>query len=318
MATNAGIMGASRLAYSMGQHRQLPAFLFKLHRKYNTPYVAIMTFCGVAVFLLLLGIVWRDIFVKLATIYAFASVLNFSFAHLSIIVLRFREPGHERPFKIPMNLKIMGGEIPIPSAIGLIGNTLVWVILAAGEAWARVTGIIWMAVGFAGYIIFRKIQKIPVMEAVTIERIVEAAYQPLDFYDIIVPTVGDLDASMIQTACKIALRDKSRILAVYVIEVPMTLPLDAKMTAEREKGEKALDQAEIIGKEYGVAVDTKLVQARSAGKAIVEEAIKRKSDLIMLGQPDKHEVNEIIGGKTINYVAQNAPCKVLINIAEKS
>jgi nucleotide-binding universal stress UspA family protein len=103
-----------------------------------------------------------------------------------------------------------------------------------------------------------------------------------------------------------------------VIEVPMTLPLDAKMLVEKDKGEKALDQAEMIAKEYGVPVDTKLVQARSAGKAIVEEAIKRKSDLIMLGQPGKHDVAEIIGGKTINYVAQNAPCKVLINIAEKS
>jgi nucleotide-binding universal stress UspA family protein len=115
----------------------------------------------------------------------------------------------------------------------------------------------------------------------------------------------------------VALRDKSRVLAMYVIEVPMTLPLNANMPAEKEKGEKALDQAEMIGKEYGINVDTKLVQARSAGTAIVEEAAKRKADLIMLGHAGKTKIEEMMGGKTANYVAKNAPCRVVMSIGEK-
>ncbi len=318
IATNAGIMGASRLSYSMGQFRQIPDFIFKLHRKYNTPYVAIILFSAAAIVLMLSGIFIKDIFIKLASLYSLSSVLIFALAHLSVIALRIKAPDMERPFKIGMNVKIAGREIPMTAVLGFAVNAVVWLVLLFGDNWTRVIALIWVALGSVFYVLYRKKHNLPVHEEVTIERVVEAAYIPVDYYDIIVPTVGDLDASMMQMACKIALRDKSNIMALYVIEVPMTLPIDAKMTAEKEKGEKALDQAEMIGKEYGVQVMTKLVQARSAGKAIVDEALKRKSDLILLGQPDKHEVNAIISGKTINYVAQNAPCRVLVNIAEKS
>lgn len=318
IATNAGIMGASRLSYSMGQFRQIPDFVFKLHRKYNTPYIAILIFSGTAIALMLTGIFIKDIFLRLASLYSLSSVLIFTLAHVSVITLRIKAPEMDRPFKIGFNIKIKGREIPVSAVLGFLVNAVVWLVLLFGDSWTRIIALIWVAVGVVFYVLYRKKYKLPIHEEVTIERVVEAAFIPVDYYDIIVPTIGDIDASMMQTACKIALRDKSNILAMHVIEVPMTLPLDAKMTAEKEKAEKALDQAEMIAKEYGVPVLTKLVQARSAGKAIVDEAIARKSDLILLGQPDKHEVNAIIAGKTINYVAQNAPCKVLINIAEKS
>nr|HPN65412.1 universal stress protein [Candidatus Goldiibacteriota bacterium] len=316
MATNAGIMGASRLAYSMGQHRQLPSAVFKLHRKYNTPFVAIIFFSLCAAGLLFVGVFFRDIFIKLASLYAYSAMLIFTMAHVSIIALRIKYPDLERPYKTKFNLKIAGKEIPITAVISIFVNMFVWVIIATGDRWTGNIGIIWIVGGFVLYVMYRKKHKLPVHEEVTIERVVEAAYQPVDFYDIIVPTVGDLDAEMIQAACKIAQRDKSRILAIYVIEVPMTLPVDAVIPAEKEKGERALDQAEMIGKEYGVEVDTKLVQARSAGKAIVEEAVKRKADLILLGHPRKTKASDILSGRTINYVAQNAPCRVWVDVAE--
>jgi APA family basic amino acid/polyamine antiporter len=311
-------MGASRLSYSMGQFRQIPDFIFKLHRKYNTPHVAILLFSGAAITLIFTGIFIKDIFLKLASLYSLSSVLIFTLAHLSVIALRIKSPDAERPFKIGFNIKIKGRELPVSAMLGFLVNAAVWLVLFFGDNWTRIIALIWVAIGVVLFLLYRRKYALPINEEITVERVVEAAYMPIDYYDIIVPTVGDLDASMIQTACKIALRDKSNILAMHVIEVPMTLPLDAKMTAEKEKAEKSLDQAEMIAEEYGVPVLTKLVQARSAGKAIVEEAVKRKSDLILLGQPDKHDINDIINGKTINYVAQNAPCRVMINIAEKT
>jgi APA family basic amino acid/polyamine antiporter len=317
MATNAGIIGASRLSYSMGQFRQIPDFLFKLHRKYNTPYVAIIFFSAISIFLLISGLFLKDIFLKLANLYSLSSVFIFTMAHLSLITLRIKFPEMERPFKIKFNILINKKEIPISAVIGFIINLSVFVILLFGQMWTRIVAALWLVFGYVFYYIYRKQHKLPVNEEITIERVVEGAYQPIDFYEIIVPTKGDLEASMIQTACKIALRDKSKILAIYIIEVPMTLPVDASLPNEKEKGEKALDQAEMIAKEYGVTIETKLIQARSAGKAIVDEAIKRKADLILLGQSEKNKAADILSGKTVDYVSKNAPCKVLINISEK-
>jgi len=319
MATNAGIMGASRLAYSMGEHRQLPSFVFKLHRKFNTPYITVMLFSVIAVVLLLFGIFVKGIFVKLASLYAFSAMLIFAMAHLSIIALRIRMPKAERTFKIPFNIKIMGRLIPVPAVLGFIINVIVWIIIIPSEGgWVRNIGFTWIIAGFILYVLYRKKHNLPVHDEVKIERVVEAAYQPVDFAGIIVPTTGDLEAATMQTACKIALRDKSRILAMYVIEVPMTLPVKASIPVEREKGEKALDQAEMIAKEYGLTIDTRLVQTRSAGRAIVEEAHKRKADLVLLGQTGKLKSAEILSGKTVSYVAKHAPCKVLIDISENA
>jgi APA family basic amino acid/polyamine antiporter len=317
MATNAGIIGASRLSYSMGQFRQIPDFLFKLHRKYNTPHISIIFFSFIAIGLLISGIFIKDIFLKLANLYSLSSVFIFAIAHISVIALRIKNPEMERPFKIKGNIKIRGREIPLTAVIGFLVNFIVLIVLLFGQVWTKIVVAIWLSGGYFFYLIYRKKHKLPIHEEVMIERVVEAAYQPIDFYEIIVPTKGELDASMIQTACKIALRDKSKILAIYIIEVPMTLPVDASLPVEKEKGEKALDQAEIIAKEYGVSIETKLIQARSAGKAIVDEAIKRKADLILLGQSEKSKAIDILSGKTVDYVSKNAPCKVLINISEK-
>jgi APA family basic amino acid/polyamine antiporter len=319
IATNAGIIGASRLAYSMGQYRQLPSFIFKLHRKFNTPYKGIIFFCMVAIGLLLSGLIYKDIFIKLAILYSFATIITFTVSDFSIIAMRIKFPEMERPFKIPLNFKFNGREIPIPMIIDIIFNTIVWLILIAGNSWASFLGFLWIIVGLVLYVVYRKKYKLPVFEEVSIERVVEVAYLPIEYEGILVPTVGELDAEMIQAACKMALKDKSNVTALYVIEVPMTLPIDAKIPSEIEKAQKVMDQADLIGKEYGVQVNTRIIQTRSAGKAIVEEAEKMKASLILLGKGEREKrVEELISGKTINYVAKNAPCPVWTNIAENT
>ncbi len=317
IATNAGIIGASRLAYSMGQYRQLPSFIFKLHRKFNTPHKGIMFFCFVAILLLISGIFFKDIFVKLAILYSFATIIIFIIADLSIIVLRLKFPEMERPFKIPLNIKIKGKELPLTAIIGSIFKILIFFVIITGNAWASFIGLGWIIAGFILYFIYRTGYKLPVFEEVSIERVAEAAYLPIVYEGILVPTTGEIDAEMIQMACKIAQRDKSNVTALYVIEVPMVLPLDAKIPAEEEKAHKIMDQAELIGKEYGVQINTKIIQTRTAGKAIVEQAKAMKASLILLGSGSREKkTEEILNGKTVNFVAKNAPCPVLTNIAE--
>ena len=99
IATNAGMIGVSRLTYSMGQYRQLPERLRVLHPRFRTPYVAIMVFGFVACLTILPG---QAEF--LGTIYAFGAMLSFTIAHLAVIALRIKEPDRERPYRGPGNV----------------------------------------------------------------------------------------------------------------------------------------------------------------------------------------------------------------------
>ena len=101
IATNAGIIGVSRLAFSLGQHRQLPRVLGRVHPTRLTPYVAIIVFGVIAVILILPGEI-----TLLADLYAFGSMISFTAAHVSVIMLRYREPDLERPFRAPLNVRI--------------------------------------------------------------------------------------------------------------------------------------------------------------------------------------------------------------------
>ena len=106
IATNAGILGVSRLSYSMGQHRQLPEFLRLLHPRFRTPYIAIFVFCVIACIAIVPG--QADF---LGVIYAFGAMLSFTMAHAAVTTLRFKQPDHDRPYKAPLNVTIRGRQV---------------------------------------------------------------------------------------------------------------------------------------------------------------------------------------------------------------
>src|SRR3954468_5454785 len=107
LATNAGLIGVSRLTYSMGQHRQLPEGPRPLHPRFRTPYVAIAVFGFVACITMIPG--QADF---LGTIYAFGAMLSFTIAHASVVALRVRRPDEERPWRGPGNFRFRGHELP--------------------------------------------------------------------------------------------------------------------------------------------------------------------------------------------------------------
>ncbi len=112
IAANAGILGVSRLSYSMGQHRQLPELLRALHPRFRTPYVAIAVFSAVACIAILPG---KADF--LGVIYAFGAMLSFTIAHASVATLRVKRPDAERPWKGPGNIRIRGYALPVYSVL---------------------------------------------------------------------------------------------------------------------------------------------------------------------------------------------------------
>lgn len=120
------------------------------------------------------------------------------------------------------------------------------------------------------------------------------------------------DEESVRLACSMAKRKKGKVYAVYVIEVKRALPLDAEMEPETETGEQALKRAERIGDEVDYQVETDLLQAREAGPAIVDEAVERGVDLIIMGMHYKKRFGEFDLGSAVPYVLKNAPCRVLI------
>jgi APA family basic amino acid/polyamine antiporter len=151
IATNAGIIGVSRLAFSQAAHGLAPKALSRVHGRFKTPYVSIVIFCAIAIFILVPGFFEADVFKNLGALYAVGSLLSFMFAHASIIGLRVTKPEMPRPFKLSWNLIIRGRELPISAIIGLLATTAIWILILVTEVYSRWVGLGWMALGLIIY-----------------------------------------------------------------------------------------------------------------------------------------------------------------------
>lgn len=154
IATNAGMLGASRLAYSMGQRQQLPSVISKVSQRARVPLNAILIFSVIASILISFGHI-----TLLADLYAFGAVLAYTAAHASIIALRIKEPNLHRPFKIPWNIRIRDREIPITAIIGGLATFFTWFMVVYTHPIGRIVGFAWLAVGLIVYVIYRRFRK---------------------------------------------------------------------------------------------------------------------------------------------------------------
>lgn len=128
---------------------------------------------------------------------------------------------------------------------------------------------------------------------------------------VLVPIKGrPADDEVVRQAALLAKRNKATLAVIYVIVVKQELALDAALPEEMDKGEAVLSRAIQVANEYGVAADSSILQARFAGVAIVEEAIERNADLIMMTVSYRDRFGEFNMGRTIPYVLKHAPCRV--------
>ncbi|MDQ3769408.1 MAG: APC family permease, partial [Actinomycetota bacterium] len=139
-ATNAGVLGVSRLTYSMGLYRQLPDALRRLHPRFGTPYLGIVVFSGAAILAILPG--QADF---LGAIYAFGAMLSFSMAHLAVIRLRAVAPDDERPYRSPGRLRVRGHDLPPFAVLGLMGTGLAFLVVTVLDLTVGIAGTVWLA-----------------------------------------------------------------------------------------------------------------------------------------------------------------------------
>jgi len=313
IGANAGIIGSSRLAYSMASHRQLPPILGRVHPKRYTPYVAIALFGLIASILVAPGRVSL-----LADLYAFGAMISFTVAHICVITLRFQQPDFERPWRTPINIPFRGKSIPVLAVLGGLGTATVWVVVVLTHFWGRWIGLSWMLVGIVMYVVYRKAKGYSLTK--TVEKVIVpvSMQADIDYDQILVPITGTwVSDEMMVLACQLATEKKSAIDALYVIEVPLNLPLDARLVNERAKADKVLKAAAVIADQFNVRFTPTVVTARQAGRAIVETATERRSEVIMLGTTRKRRVGNLTFGRTTDYVLDRAPCEVLLNLVPR-
>jgi APA family basic amino acid/polyamine antiporter len=327
-AANTSMLGLSRLSYSLATNGQIPAGLGKLHREHATPYVAIMI-ASVLAFVLVLS---NDI-TFLAGIFAFGAMLAFAIAHVSIIVLRYREPKLPRAFRIPLSVNVGGGSLPLPAVAGALIAGGAWISVVILHSGARIIGGLWMVAGIAFYVTYRRIQGKPLAKRYQIPAEALREAPEVEYGAILVPIFGEeMDDDIVGTAGRLAAEEAEEgeggavIEAIYVVEIPMSLPLDARVPDEKiAEARRALHRAKQVGEEYeGVEVATASVRARTYGQGIVEEARRRGVEAIVLAaeEPTRMRGGRRLGGRggprnrsvgdTTRYVIEKAPCRVIL------
>jgi APA family basic amino acid/polyamine antiporter len=160
-ATNAGLMGISRLAFNLSSHHQLPEVFSHTHYRFRTPYIAIILFCVIALALLIPGFFNPDFFTDLGALYVFGSLLCFALAHAAVLALRVRKPALPRPFKLGWNIKVKGRELPVTTMLGLLATSTIWFVIIVIQPYSRWAGLLWMIIGLAIYSLYRWRKHIP-------------------------------------------------------------------------------------------------------------------------------------------------------------
>jgi APA family basic amino acid/polyamine antiporter len=305
VATNAGIIGVSRLVYSMGIHRQLPNKMRELHPRFGTPWIGIIIFSAVACLAITTG--QADF---LGNLYAFGAMLSFTIAHVSVIKLRFRYPNFPRPYLGPMNVMVGGINIPIFAVVGAIGTGLAFVVVTVLHLDVAIAGLGWMVVGAVVYPLYRRSQGLSLTETVSVEikaqvTVGEAAYESV----LVALEPPSYSPAAIATAVRLAARRRRGIHILVPIPVPSSSPIDAEMPEQEERAQAIIEQARLQG---GRLVTGRWIKVRAgqAGGMIVEEAIELRARAIVLALPPRQGGN--LFDKAIETVLRERPCRVII------
>jgi APA family basic amino acid/polyamine antiporter len=310
IATNAGVIGASRITYSMAAYRQLPSIFRRLHPKFRTPWLSLVIFAGLAPTLFLLS--GQVDF--LGRMYAFGAMLSFTIAHVAVTTLRVRKRNEEMPWRARPNFSFRGVDWPLFAIVGGFGTGLAWLVVVVQDAPTRYAGLGWLIAGFIFYLLYRRHLGEPLRATVRAPVVIIGA--ELEYRSILVPVApGYPSDEAMDIACRLSRERGSRIVAVTVIEVPLDLPLDAYLPEQVKAANAQLDEARAIGDSYGVNVISRIVRARNAGRAVTDEAVRRGSEIIVMGGPRRIRLaagKRAIFGDTVDFVLKHAPVRVMV------
>jgi APA family basic amino acid/polyamine antiporter len=304
-ATNAGVLGVSRLVYSMGMHRQMPDSLRRLHPHFRTPYVGILVFSALAGVALLPG---KADFLGL--IYAFGAMLSFSMAHLALIRLRVKEPEVARPYRSPGRMPFGSRDLPPLAILGLIGTLLSFGVIAALNFDVAAAGTGWLLLGMVVYVVYRRRQGLDLVSTHKVAIPQPVVDHEAEYDSVLVPVAEGYDEHVMATAGKLAARKRRGIHVVSFVTVPHALPIDAPMREEEAAAQSVIEQAKVQGGGR-VSGHVERIRPGQAGRRIVEEAVDMRAAAIVIPLPRRIQGASLFG-KTLETVLAERPCRVVI------
>jgi APA family basic amino acid/polyamine antiporter len=313
IGANAGVIGASRITYAMAGYRQLPVVFRRVHQRFKTPWIALAVFAGTIP--ILLTLTGQTSF--LGTIYSFGATFSFTVAHASIIRLRMKlRDRDEVSFKPRLNLRFRDVVWPVFAILGGLGTGLSWLVIVIQTPSIRYAGIGWLLVGFGFYVVYRR-RFLAEPLTKTIRAPVEfGPAAVLEFRNILVPLApGYAWEEAMDVACRLAAERRASIVALTALELPLEMSLDAELPKEGREANRRLDEARAIGDAYGVRVIGRIARTRNAGRAIVDEARRRGSEIIVMAGPRRVRLQRgrrQIFGDTVDFVLRHAPCRVMV------
>ena len=278
VAANAGLIGVSRLAYSMSHNFLIHPIFRHTTRRWKTPVYSIVFFGALSATV----VAFFPYLEVLADLYNYGAMLSFMMTHLALIKLRNKEPELPRPFRVPFSVRIRNFEIPLPAIFGLVGTGGVFIMVLLFHKYGRVFGTIWMIVGIVYYYYFRRSTRMPLMGRVEIRELVENDFEkPVPHRNILVATSPHAPSPILHDIAKIAKSDKARVTVVTVLEIPLSLPLNAPLPEEEAIAQNTLELCQAIGVEGDILLDTLLIRSRSIGDSLVQVYTRHKADTLV-------------------------------------
>jgi len=305
IAANAGIIGVSRLVYSMGLHRQLPDRLRQLHPRFRTPWIGILLFGAVACLAILPG---QAAF--LGNLYAFGAMLSFTIAHAAVIGLRLRQPDAERPYRGPGELRIAGARLPLFALVGGAGTLLAWLTVTFLHVEVAAAGVGWLLVGLVVYFVYRRSQGLDLTSLAVAEVPEPVTAREAEYESVLVALEGrDFDPDLMSTAKALAGGEQDAIHVLVFITVPAEAPLDAELAEDQRRAEAVIEEARVAGGRR-VEGHWEKIRAGQAGRRIIDVAAEIGSKAIVL--PLRQRPGSGGLGRTLESVIAERPCRVIV------
>jgi basic amino acid/polyamine antiporter, APA family len=308
IATNAGIIGVSRLVYSMGIHRQVPDRLRQLHPKFRTPWIGILVFGGIACLTLIPG---QAEF--LGNMYAFGAMLSFTIAHISVIRLRRKYPDVERPYRGPGNVRVDGWDLPVFAVLGGLGTFAAFVTVTILHVDVAIAGVAWLTLGVLVYIGYRHRHGLNLTETTKVAIPQPVVDHEAEYESILVAfDEPRYQPDAVSTAVRLAARRRRGVHILVTITVPNSSPLNAELPEQELAAQALIEQAKVQGGRR-VSGHWEKVRAGGAGRTIVDEARKLRARAIVMPLAQRRAAaGGSLFGKTLETVLAERPTRVII------
>jgi APA family basic amino acid/polyamine antiporter len=308
IATNAGIIGVSRLVYSMGLHRQVPDKLRELHPKFSTPWIGIGLFGVIACLTMIPG---KATF--LGNIYAFGAMLSFTVAHVAVFKLRSKYPDGDRPYRGPGTLRVRGRELPLFAVLGGLGTGIAWITVTVLHLDVAAVGLGWLIIGVIVYVSYRRQQGLDLTSTVKVAIPRPVIDTEAEYESVLVAFDGSgFNPDILSTAQRLAARRARGIHVIVTITVPYSSPIGATLPEQEASAQSIIEQAKVQGGRR-VSGHWEKVRPGQAGRRIVDEARELRARAIVMPLPERSGGS--LFGKTLETVLTERPCRVIIETA---